>query len=300
MSLVLRAMPAVFVLIWSTGFIVAKFGLPYAPPLTFLALRYFLSIVCFLVWIRASGAIWPARGKQWLHLAVTGVLMHAGYLGGVWVAVKAGMGSGLAALIVGLQPVLTAVWVSWASDHGGDGGGEGRVQPRQWAGLVLGLAGLLLVVSGKFGSSQEVTLLTLLATVLALLSITAGTLYQKRYLKPTDVRTASAIQLMAALAVTLPLTLLESEAIVWNSHFIGAMVWAVLVLTLGGGSLLYLLIQRGAATSVTSLLYLVPPTTAVMAWLLFNEPITAITLVGTALTAIGVSLVVRAAAPQAG
>ncbi|WP_341905436.1 DMT family transporter [Polaromonas sp. YR568] len=293
-------MPAVFVLIWSTGFIVAKFGLPYAPPLTFLALRYFLSIVCFLVWIRASGAIWPARGKQWLHLAVTGVLMHAGYLGGVWVAVKAGMGSGLAALIVGLQPVLTAVWVSWASDHGGDGGGEGRVQPRQWAGLVLGLAGLLLVVSGKFGSSQEVTLLTLLATVLALLSITAGTLYQKRYLKPTDVRTASAIQLMAALAVTLPLTLLESEAIVWNSHFIGAMVWAVLVLTLGGGSLLYLLIQRGAATSVTSLLYLVPPTTAVMAWLLFNEPITAITLVGTALTAIGVSLVVRAAAPQAG
>ncbi len=300
MSLVLRAMPAVFVLIWSTGFIVAKFGLPYAPPLTFLALRYFLSIVCFLVWIRASGAIWPARGRQWLHLAVTGVLMHAGYLGGVWVAVKAGMGSGLAALIVGLQPVLTAVWVSWASGDGGDGGGEGRVQPRQWAGLVLGLAGLLLVVSGKFGSSQEVTLLTLLATVLALLSITAGTLYQKRYLKPTDVRTASAIQLMAALAVTLPLTLLESEAIVWNSHFIGAMVWAVLVLTLGGGSLLYLLIQRGAATSVTSLLYLVPPTTAAMAWLLFNEPITAITLVGTALTAIGVSLVVRAAAPQAG
>ncbi len=291
-------MPAVFVLIWSTGFIVAKFGLPHAPPLTFLAWRYFFSIVCFLVWIAASGAVWPRRGAQWLHLAVTGVLMHAGYLGGVWVAVKAGMGSGLAALIVGLQPVLTAVWVSWAASGGGSA--EGKVQPRQWAGLVLGLAGLLLVVSGKFGTGHEVTALTLVSTLIALFSITVGTLYQKRFLQPTDVRTASAIQLMAALAVTLPLTLLESEAIVWNTHFVGAMAWAVLVLTLGGGSLLYLLIQRGAATSVTSLLYLVPPTTAAMAWLLFHEPITAVTLVGTALTAIGVSLVVRAAVPQAG
>jgi drug/metabolite transporter (DMT)-like permease len=291
-------MPAVFVVIWSTGFIVAKFGLPYAPALTFLVIRYLLSIVCFLVWIGLAGAKWPRGRQQWLHLAVTGVLMHGGYLGGVWIAVKAGMGSGLAALIVGLQPVLTALWVSWGVGHS-DRMDEQKVTPTQWLGLSLGLGGLLLVVSRKFGSGHEVTALTLFATVIALLSITAGTLYQKRFVRPTDVRSANAIQLCAALLVTLPLALLESEPIVWNREFIGAMAWSVLALTLGGSSLLYLLIQRGAATAVTSLLYLVPPTTALMAWVLFDEPITLGIIIGTAITALGVAMVVRSATPRA-
>lgn len=280
----LRSMPVVFVLIWSTGFIVAKYGLPYAPPLTFLALRYLFSILCFFAWIGVSRAPWPREPDQWAHLAVTGVLMHAGYLGGVWVAVEHGMGSGLAALIVGLQPVLTAVWMSRA--------GQG-VTRLQWLGLVLGLVGLLLVVWRKLMAGTEVTALTLTATLVALLCITAGTLYQKRFLKGTDVRTANLIQLAAALAVTLPLTWFETEPIAWNLHFAGAMAWSVLGLTLGGSSLLYLLIQRGAATSVTSLLYLVPPTTALMAWLLFGEFITVTTVTGTLLTALGVALVVR-------
>ncbi len=284
-------MPAVFVLIWSTGFIVAKFGLPYAPPLSFLTLRYVFSIVCFLIWSRLARAAWPQGRGQWLHLAVTGVLMHAGYLGGVWVAVKGGMGSGLAALIVGLQPVLTALWLSWSGLSGG--AGQHKVTPRQWLGLLLGLGGLLLVVARKFGTGHEVTMLTLGCTVFALFSITVGTLYQKRFMQPTDVRTANTVQLMAALVVTLPFALLETEAIVWNWPFIGALAWAVLALTLGGSSLLYLLIQRGAATAVTSLLYLVPPTTALMAWALFGEAITVATIAGTALTALGVSLVVR-------
>lgn len=288
-------MPAVFVLIWSTGFIVAKFGLPYAPPLTFLVLRYAFSIACFLVWIGFSRARWPRVRRQWLHLALTGVLMHAGYLGGVWVAVKSGMGSGLAALIVGLQPVLTALWLSWAGASGVSNATKAQVTPRQWAGLALGLGGLLLVVARKFGSGSEVTALTLGCTLFALGCITVGTLYQKHFVQPTDVRTANAIQLTAALLVTLPFTFLETEAIVWNTEFIGAMAWSVLALTLGGSSLLYLLIQRGAATTVTSLLYLVPPTTAVMAWLLFGEAITLATVAGTALTALGVSLVVRPA-----
>ncbi len=297
-SALIRAMPAVFVLIWSTGFIVAKFGLPYAPPLTFLAIRYFLSIVCFLIWIGLARASWPSGRQQWLHLSVAGVLMHAGYLGGVWVAVKAGMGSGLTALIVGLQPVLTALWVS-SVPLGAAGQNNAKVTPRQWLGLALGLGGLLLVVSRKFGTGHEVTALTLGATVIALFSITAGTLYQKRFVAPTDVRTANAIQLLAALLVTLPLTFFETEAIVWNHQFISAMAWSVLALTLGGSSLLYLLIQRGAATAVTSLFYLVPPTTALMAWVLFHESITTSTIIGTALTAVGVSLVVRTAKSKA-
>ena len=290
-------MPALFVLIWSTGFVVAKYGLPYAPPLTFLSIRYALSLSCFLVWIKLARVSWPRGQQQWLHLAVSGVLIHAGYLGGVWMAIKAGMGSGLASLIVGLQPVLTALWVS--SMASGQGGTE-KVSKRQWLGLALGFGGLILVVSRKFGSSQdvqEVTLFTLAAITVALLSITAGTLYQKRYVAPADVRGANAIQIAAALAVTLPLALFETEAITWTPQFMGALAWSVLVLTLGGSSLLYMLIQRGAATAVTSLLYLVPPCTALMAWVLFAEQITAVTVLGTAITALGVSLVLRAAKP---
>ena len=289
-------MPAVFVLIWSTGFVVAKYGLPYAPPLTFLTIRYALSLLCFLVWIALARVSWPRGRQQWLHLSVSGVLIHAGYLGGVWMAIKAGMGSGLASLMVGLQPILTALWVSSMAST--DEGGE-KVTPRQWLGLTLGLGGLLLVVSRKFGSTQEVTAFTLAAITIALLSITVGTLYQKRYVAPADVRGANAVQIAAAFIVTLPLALFETEAVTWSPQFMGALAWAVLVLTLGGSSLLYMLIQRGAATAVTSLLYLVPPCTALMAWLLFAEQITAVTVLGTAITALGVSLVVRAVKPQA-
>ena len=288
-------MPAVFVLIWSTGFIVAKFGLPFAPPLTFLAIRYFLSIMCFLVWIWLAHAVWPSDKKQWLHLAVAGMLVHGGYLGGVWVAVKNGMGSGLAALIVGFQPILTALWLSSLASSSSAGAKGTVVTKRQWAGLLLGLAGLLLVVARKFGATNEVTLLTFAAAVFALFSITVGTLYQKQHVAATDVRTANVIQLGAALVLTLPFAMLEAEAITWNASFVGAMAWAVLALTLGGSSLMFMLIQRGAATTVTSLLYLVPPTTALMAWMLFDEAITAVTVLGIVLTAMGVSLVVRQA-----
>ena len=287
-------MPVVFVLIWSTGFVVAKYGLPYAPPLTFLSIRYALSLLCFLFWVVLARVSWPRGGQQWWHLAVSGVLIHAGYLGGVWMAIKAGMGSGLASLMVGLQPVLTALWVSTMASA--DGGQE-KVTQRQWLGLALGLGGLVLVVSRKFGSTQEVTAFTLAAITIALLSITVGTLYQKRFVHAADVRGANAVQIAAAFAVTLPLALFETEAVTWTPQFMGALAWSVLVLTLGGSSLLYMLIQRGAATAVTSLLYLVPPCTALMAWLLFAEPITAVTILGTAITALGVSLVVRAVRP---
>jgi drug/metabolite transporter (DMT)-like permease len=286
---VVRAMPAVFVLIWSTGFIVARYGMPHAPPMKFLALRYFFSIACFLAWALAAGvAVLPADRRQARHLAVTGILMHGGYLGGVWAAVKLGMGAGLASLLVGLQPVLTAVWVSSRG---------GVVSPRQWAGLALGFGGLALVVWQKLGLG-EISTANFLLAVGALASITVGTIYQKRFVVPCDVRTASLVQLCAALIVTLPLTLLEAEGVRWNAELVGAMAWSVLALTLGGSSLLFLLIHRGAATVVTSMLYLVPPCTAVMAWLLFGEAITVFTVAGIALTALGVSLVVRSPSPR--
>ena len=295
----LRAMPWVFVLIWSTGFIVARYAMPHSPPLGFLSVRYALSIACFLLWIWWSGVQWPRERAQWGHLAVLGILMHAGYLGGVWVAVKAGMGSGLSALVVGLQPVLTALWVSAMASRGP--AQAAQITPRQWGGLLLGFAGLVLVVSHKFesgGPGDTATWLNLSFAVIALFSITAGTLYQKRFVKPCDVRSANAVQLGAALVVTLPLALLETGPMVWNAESLGALAWSVLVLTLGGSSLLYMLIQRGAAATVSSLMYLVPPCTAMLAWLLFGEPITTATLVGIALTAVGVALVVRATSAQ--
>lgn len=288
----LRAIPAVFVLIWSTGFIVARYGMPHAPPLSFLSLRYALSIACFLPWVLWARVAWPQSRSQWLHLSVTGILMHAGYLGGVWVAVKAGMGSGLSSLIVGFQPVLTAIWLAY-SLRGSD---EPGVSRRQWLGLLLGFVGLLMVVWRKLTLGtplDHVTPANMAFALAALLSITVGTLYQKRFVQPCDVRSANTVQLCAALVVTLPLAWLETEPMRWNTELAGAMAWSVLGLTLGGSSLLYMLIQRGAAASVTSLMYLVPPTTAMMAWVLFGETITLATLLGTALTALGVSWVVR-------
>ncbi len=284
-------MPWAFVLIWSTGFIVARFGMPHSPPLTFLSIRFALSALCFGVWVALSRAVWPQGRAQWLHLAVVGALMHAGYLGGVWAAVKHGIGAGTVALLVGLQPVLTALWLTW-STSGTSGTAAHRVAPRQWMGLALGLSGLALVVWHKLGAG-EVSALNLGLSVFALLSITIATLYQKRFVQPCDVRTANLVQLLAALAISLPLALLETEPLVWHPQLVGAVLWSVFGLTLGGSSLLYLLIQRGAATQVTSLMYLVPPCTAVLAWLIFDEALTLSMGVGMALTAIGVALVVR-------
>ena len=279
-----RAMPWLFVLIWSTGFIVARFGMPYVPPLHFLVIRYALTLVCFGLWVWLARVSWPAERVQWAHLVVTGALMQAGYLGGVWSAVRAGMGAALVALLVGLQPVLTALWLA---------GRGGAVSRRQWLGLLLGFAGLVLVVWRKLENGGEVNAVTMSFACAALLSITAGTLYQKRFVAPCDVRSANLIQQAAALCLTWPLLAFESGPLAWNAHSIGAMAWSVLALSVGGSSLLYMLIQRGSATAVASLLYLVPPCTAVMAWLLFREPVTALTLGGILLTAVGVGLVVR-------
>ena len=281
----LAAMPWVFVGVWSTGFVVARLAMPHAPPITFLCWRYAFSLLTFGLWIKAAGLPWPRGRAQWGHLAVSGTLMHAGYLGGVWAAVKAGIPAGTVALIVGLQPLLTALWVTSRGQH--------RVGPGQWLGLGLGLAGLSLVVWPKIGLG-EVTAVNLGLSVLALLSITAGTLYQKRHVRPGDVRSANFVQLAAALVLSLPLALLEPGAMQWQPELVVALAWSVLGLSLGASSLLFLLIQRGAATRVASLFYLVPPCTAVLAWWLFDERMTGASWSGMALCALGVGLVLRA------
>lgn len=277
-------MPWVFVAVWSTGFVVARLAMPHAPPLTFLVWRYACSLLAFGLWIRIAGVAWPRGRAQWGHLAVSGVLMHAGYLGGVWAAVRAGIPAGTVALIVGLQPLLTALWVS--------GRGQHHVAPLQWLGLLLGLGGLTLVVWPKLGLG-EVTPFNLALSLGALASITAGTLYQKRHVQPGDVRSGNFVQIGAALLVTAPLALLETGTMQWHPELLVALVWSVLVLTLGGSSLLMMLIQRGAATRVTSLMYLVPPCTALLAWLLFGERMAPSGWAGMALCAAGVGLVLR-------
>jgi drug/metabolite transporter (DMT)-like permease len=283
----IRAMPFVFVLIWATGFVVARLAMPHSPPFSFLVMRFGLSAICFAIWIALARAAWPSGRVQWGHLLVTGAFMQAGYLGGVWAAIRDGLGAGTVALLVGLQPVLTALWISR-----GAASGRSSVSRRSWLGLLLGFAGLALVVWGKLGVG-EMTPSNLSLAIVALLSITIGTLYQKRFVAPCDVRSASAVQMLAGIAVCLPVAMLEPGVMEWHRDLVIAMAWSVGALTLGGSSLLYLLIQRGEATAVTSLLYLVPPCTALMAWALFGESFTPLMMLGMALTVAGVALVVR-------
>jgi drug/metabolite transporter (DMT)-like permease len=285
----LRAMPWVFVLIWSTGFVVARLAMPHSPPFSFLSVRFALSALCFAVWIALVRAPWPRTRSQWGHLAVTGVFMQAGYLGGVWAAIRGGVGAGTVALLVGLQPVLTALWLTMRESRGTS---AGRVPLPQWLGLLLGFAGLAFVVWPKLGSG-EIAATNLVVAIVGLLGITIGTLYQKRFVEPCDVRSASAVQMLAALVVCAPLAWLEPGTMDWHANLVVAMLWSVGVLTLGGSSLLYLLIHRGETTEVTSLLYLVPPCTALMAWALFGEAFTPSMMLGMVLTVAGVAIVVR-------
>jgi drug/metabolite transporter (DMT)-like permease len=283
----IAAMPLLFVLIWSTGFIVAKFGLPYAPPLTFLLLRFAGVLAVLLPMVLLMRAPWPL-GKM-RHIAVAGVLLQAGYLGGVWCAIKIGMPAGLSALIVGMQPVLTAFAAPLIGES---------VRGRQWAGLALGLSGVALVVANKItliGLSWE----SIGLCVFALLSITAGTLYQKRYCAHFDLRTGTAIQFAASLIVILPLAIAFEhltpglETVEWTPRFVGALLWSIFALSIGAIFLLFALIRKSAATHVTSLLYLTPPTTALMAWVMFGEAFSIIGVAGMALAVIGVAFVVR-------
>ena len=276
--------PLLFVVLWSTGFIGAKFGLPHAEPLTFLLLRYGLVIALMSALALATRAPWPKNARQWLHIGVSGVLIHATYLGGVFVSIADGLPAGVSALVVGLQPLLTALVAGWVL-------GE-KVRPRQWAGLLLGLVGVVLVLSARLKGGFG--LVGLPAALLALVGITVGTLYQKRFCPSFDWRSGAVAQFLpAALVTTLVAGCTESFRVDFVPPFLFALAWLVLGLSLGAISLLNYLIRSGTAVNVVSLFYLVPPCTAAIAWLAFGEQLSGAALIGMALAVWGVYLARR-------
>lgn len=280
-DIAIAAAPAVFVLFWSTGFIGAKFGLPYAEPLTFLALRFGIVFPFLALFALARRAAWP-RGAAFWHNVVSGLLLHAAYLSGVFIAIHQGMPAGVAALLVGLQPILTSTLASrWLGES---------VRPIQWAGLVLGLVGVFFVVEGRFGEGQA-PVFAYVAIIIALIGVTAGTLYQKRF-GSGDINAALPVQYATAFLVCgAGAFVFETRVVQWTGEFIFALAWLGLVLSWGAIFLFYILIRRTTAARLVSLFYLVPPVTALMSFFLFGEKLGPAAIAGMAACGAGVFLV---------
>lgn len=273
--------PWLFVLLWSSGFIGSKLGVPYAEPFTFLTFRYVIVLLVLVPIAFLTRAPWPKTKSQLAHVAFAGLLIHATYLSGCVYALKLGLPAGIVSLIVSLQPLLTAAFAGVML-------GE-RVGPRQWAGLALGFIGTIMVVAHKTGSG--LTLGATVAAVAALLGITVGTLWQKRFCPTFDLRTSTIVQYAASLIITVVLAVsLETMEVQWTGQFIFALLWVALVLSIGAISLLNHLIRSGTAVNVASLFYTVPAVTALMAWAIFRETLTGLSLAGMAVAVLGVWL----------
>ncbi|HZW47979.1 MAG TPA: DMT family transporter [Microvirga sp.] len=280
-----RLAPPLFVLIWATGFIVARIVAPHAEPLTFLLVRYLLALLVLGGIVLAVRAPWPRRGREWGQAMVAGILLHGFYLGGVFWSVKHGLPAGISALVAGLQPLVTAALA-------GPLLGE-KVSARRWAGILTGLAGASLVVAPKIGDGG-VPPLALGVCFFGMLSITLGTIWQKRTGSTLDLRVNALVQYVGAALVTLPLVLLLEEGhIDVTLPLVGAMAWAVLGLSVGAIGLLLYLIRQGAVVGVATLLYLVPPVAALMAFVLFGETLNVVQMIGMALAALGVAIASR-------
>jgi drug/metabolite transporter (DMT)-like permease len=284
--------PAIFVLLWSTGFIASKYGLPYAEPFTYLSVRFILAGVLLLGIALLTRASWPKTRAEFFHISMTGVLLHGVYLSGVFHAINIGLPAGVTSLIVNLQPVLTAIFAQILLKE--------RVVARQWIGLVLGLVGVSLVIGEKLflsGAAQGgFPAIALVPAVIGLLGTAFGTIYQKRYSANMNIATGTIIQYIGGGLITgVGVLLFETRVVQWTSPFIFAMSWQVLVLSIGAIWLLMMLIRQNSASRVSSLFYLVPPLTALEAYLLFNEQLGVVALAGMVLVVIGVVLVVRQA-----
>jgi drug/metabolite transporter (DMT)-like permease len=289
-SLLLRVAPAVFVLIWSTGWISARFAAPYADPLTFLGIRYVLAGIVLFVVAVAAGATWPRTRREVGHAMVSGVLLHAVYLGGVWWAIRHGLPTAISGLIAAVQPILTALLAPFLV-------GE-RIGRLHWAGIGLGFAGIALVLepqlSGIAWSALGSVAVPIGINVVAMVSVTLGTFYQKRYIATGDLRTVTILQYAGAALATWPVALLtENLQITWNLTVVATMAWSVLALSIGAIGLLLLLIRNGAVSRAATLIYLVPPAVAVEAFLLFGESLAPLQVAGLLVTAAGVALATR-------
>ncbi len=278
--------PLVFVCLWATGFIGSRLSAPYAEPLSFLAVRFAIVVFILAAASLALGAKWPSR-KVTAQALLTGVFSQGIYLGGVFWAIYYGMPAGVAALITALQPLMVTVLAGRALDE--------RASLLQWSGLVIGLVGVALVVWPKLTFDAEgVTPATFSAVFMATISITIATVMQKRYLSDVDMRTGNTLQFLGGgLVVLIAALLTEDFNIVWNGDVIFAMVWLVIVLSLGAITLLYLMLRRGAVSKVSSLFYLVPAVTALVAYLMFDETLSAIQLIGMVICGGAVFIVTR-------
>jgi drug/metabolite transporter (DMT)-like permease len=285
-----RLAPAVFVLLWSTGWIVAKFAAQHADPLTFLAGRHALAAVAFFAVSIVAGAKWPRSASQFGHALVSGVFFHGLYLAGVWYAIGQGVPAGLSGIIAGLQPLLTAMVAPLFISE--------RLTPLQKLGLAIGFAGILIAISPQILDVFEVGLSGLgfpvIINLVAMGSVTYGTLYQKRHLQEGDLLATATLQFVGAFVVTIPLVLLlENMRFDWTCEAVLAMAWSVFGLSMGAVALLLHLIRRGQVSRAASLIYLMPPVVAIEAVILFGEPLTWPMIIGTVIVVIGVYMVNR-------
>jgi drug/metabolite transporter (DMT)-like permease len=283
-------LPLAFIFIWATGYIAAKAAAPYADPLTFLSWRYAFVTILMLLLSLAAKVTWPNM-RDCFHLCVSGLGIQAIYLGGVWYAIAKGLPAGVAALIVNLQPVLIAALAFTIGE---------RLSKRQWWGVALGFGGAVMVIMQRMmaNTSAQTTaqpeLAAIMICILALLGITAGTLYQKRFVPQFDLRCGQVIQFCISCLATIPFALLfEGGRMVWNVPLTLSMLWSVFILSGVGISIMFYMLRNGLATKVTSTMYVVPGVTALMAWVLFNERLTILALLGMLVTLFGVWLVVK-------
>jgi drug/metabolite transporter (DMT)-like permease len=280
-----RAAPSIFVVLWSTGFVVTKYAVHGAEPLTYLSIRMALVVGLMAIIVAIARPKWPDRTGIG-HSIVAGILVHGFYLGGTAVAIAHSIPAGLSALIPGLQPILTSTLANrWLGE---------RVAPMQWTGLLLGLAGVVLILHGRQMTGDAGW--GWLASGVSLISITLGTLYQRRYCNRIDWRSGNLVQYIAVtIFFGAGAWLFENNAVQWSREFVLALIWLAVVLSIGSIGLLYWLIRRSAATSVASLFYLVPAVTSVMAYVLFGEQLDRVAIAGMVACAAAVFLVNRRA-----